>query len=178
MKESQVPVEEKEAIVSLVNSMTDKECGIAQYLDLSVLIGTSEGDTLGKYYETAKEIEFTVDIPSDMLVEGRTFFVVRIHNGVAEALETKDNGNGTLTFKTDKFSTYAIAYIDEVVEDLPVGEDVPKVEESTGDNVADDVVEREGGDMAVMAVIAILLLAIGSILIIKKKKASEQDSLN
>lgn len=170
LEASQVPAEEKAAIEALVSSMTDRECGIAQYLDLSVLIGTSEGDTLGNYHETSQKLTFTVEIPSDMLAEGRTFFVVRMHNGDTDVLESKDNGDGTITFKTNKFSTYAIAYIDGEVENLPVVEDnVPTVEQP----VVDNVVEREGNDMAILAVIAVLLLAIGSFVIIKRKKASE-----
>ena len=175
LEESQVPAEEKEAIEAFVSSVAEKECGIAQYLDLSVLIGTTEGDTLGNYHETAQSIAFTVEIPSDMIAEGRTFFVVRIHNGEAEALETKDNGDGTITFKTNKFSTYAIAYIDGEVENLPVVEDnVPVVEQP----VVDDVVVEESSNMGMLAVIAVLLLAVGSFLIIKRKKDSEQDKLN
>ena len=176
LEASQVPAEEKDAIEAFISNMTDKECGIAQYLDLSVLIGTTEGDTLGNYHETAKSIEFTIDIPSDMLAEGRTFFVVRIHNGETDVLETKDNGDGTITFKTNKFSTYAIAYIDGEVENLPVVDDnAPVVDEQP---VVNDVVEESGSSMGMIAVIAVLLLAVGSFLIIKRKKASEQDGLN
>ena len=176
LEASQVPAEEKEAIEALVSSIAEKESGIAQYLDLSVLIGTTEGDTLGNYHETAQSIEFTVEIPSDMQAEGRTFFVVRIHNGKAEALETTDNGDGTITFKTNKFSTYAIAYMDGEVADLPVVDDkTPVVDQQP---VVNDVVEESGSGMGILAVVAVLLLAVGSFLITKKKKASEQDGLN
>lgn len=41
----------------------------------------------------------------------RKYTVVRIHDGVAEALETSCE-NGVITFTTDKFSTYAICYED------------------------------------------------------------------
>ena len=44
--------------------------------------------------------------------EGRTFYVIRVHDGKAEKLDTVENEDGTLTFKTDKFSTYALAYED------------------------------------------------------------------
>ena len=55
---------------------------------------------------------FTVAIPEDLMKEGRTFYVIRVHDGKAEKLETVENEDGTLTFKTDKFSTYALAYED------------------------------------------------------------------
>lgn len=44
----------------------------------------------------------------------RAYYIVRVHDGKTEILSTKfDKTNNTLTFKTDKFSTYAIVYIDK-----------------------------------------------------------------
>ena len=99
--------------------------------------------------------------------------MIRIHNGVAEALETKDNGDGTITFMTDKFSTYAIAYIEGTVEDLPVVEDVPKVEPDTQQPAEPAPAENDGNGMAIVGLLAVLLLAVGVFLVIKKKNAAE-----
>ena len=41
----------------------------------------------------------------------RKYYILRLHNGVVEKLETKVDGN-TLSFETDKFSTYALTYTD------------------------------------------------------------------
>lgn len=65
--------------------------------------------------ETAAGVVVKLDIPeslknTDSSVE-RKYTVVRIHDGVAEALETSCE-NGVITFTTDKFSTYAICYED------------------------------------------------------------------
>lgn len=168
LEEAEVPAEEKDAIIALVIGMTDKECGIAQYLDLSVLIGTSDGETLGNYHETSQKVEFTVEIPSEIIVEGRTFLVVRVHNGEVDVIDSKDNGDGTITFKADKFSTYAIAYIDGEVEELPVVKDETPVVDQ---NEVDDEIVRENSGAGIAAVIAVLLLAIGSFIIMQKKKA-------
>ncbi|MCK7504573.1 MAG: hypothetical protein MZV70_11125 [Desulfobacterales bacterium] len=54
-------------------------------------------------------ISITISIPEEY--RGfRNYHVIRIHNGVAEVLETRHQDNQTLTFETDRFSTYAIAY--------------------------------------------------------------------
>ena len=57
---------------------------------------------------------FKVAIPTDLIKEGREYFIIRIHNGLAEKLDTTLNEDGTLSFSTDKFSTYALAYADPV----------------------------------------------------------------
>ena len=45
----------------------------------------------------------------------RKYFVIRVHDGKTTVIDdVKDNGNGTVTFKSDKFSTYALAYNDVV----------------------------------------------------------------
>ena len=41
----------------------------------------------------------------------RTFYFIRVHHGQADQLPTTVN-NDRLTFQTDKFSTYALAYQD------------------------------------------------------------------
>ena len=43
--------------------------------------------------------------------------IVRVHNGVADVLATaKADKNWNVTFETDKFSTYAIAFSDSVID--------------------------------------------------------------
>lgn len=48
---------------------------------------------------------------NDLLKDGRKFYVLRNHDGETTVLDTKQDGN-KLTFETDKFSTYAVAYTD------------------------------------------------------------------
>ena len=61
------------------------------------------------------KIKITVPVPETLpaVAEGytRQFFVIRVHDGVAEELETTV-ADGNVTFTTDKFSTYAITYQD------------------------------------------------------------------
>ena len=64
---------------------------------------------------------FTVAVPASMIQEGKELCVVRIHNGAAERLTTVLNADNTLTFQTDKFSTYAIALLDPNTPQTPDG---------------------------------------------------------
>ena len=87
---------------------------VGAYLDLTLLkkVGSLKEVSVT---ETAAGVVVRLDIPeslknTDSSVE-RKYTVVRIHDGVAEALETSCE-NGVITFTTDKFSTYAICYED------------------------------------------------------------------
>mgnify|MGYP002614060808 FL=1 len=87
---------------------------VGAYLDLALLkkVGSLKEVSVT---ETAAGVVVKLDIPeslknTDSSVE-RKYTVVRIHDGVAEALETSCE-NGVITFTTDKFSTYAICYED------------------------------------------------------------------
>ena len=56
--------------------------------------------------------------------------MLRIHDGDVDILDAAyDKTTNKLTFKTDKFSTYAIIYIDSAVEVKP--DDKPVVDEPT-----------------------------------------------
>jgi hypothetical protein len=49
-------------------------------------------------------------IPEQYRKEGRKFYVLRNHNGVVDVLDDIGNDPASITFKTDRFSEYAIAY--------------------------------------------------------------------
>ena len=92
---------------------------VAQYLDLSVLVkavedkGTSDEKvtTLGELTETKNEITFTISVPAELQASNITVTVVRVHNnGEVEKLPTTKNSDGTYSFTTNKFSTYAVTY--------------------------------------------------------------------
>ena len=104
---SQVDAQDKKVIEDYI----DEKTNIAQYIDISVVI-KADNEVIGEVNELNKEVTFTVAIPEDLMKEGRTFYVIRVHDGKVEKLDTVENGDGTLTFKTDKFSTYALAYED------------------------------------------------------------------
>ncbi len=100
---------------------------IAGYYNIDVLV--KNGDTvLGNVTETNKELEITLELPELTAVkEGftREYYVIRIHDGKVTIIDNVTvNDNGTVTFKSDKFSTYALAY-----EDVEKGKNTTEVKE-------------------------------------------------
>ena len=127
------PKEDVEAITNV-----SSELKVASFFDITLNVNNSiTGENVGKLTELKKELTFNVALPEDLtkVEEGftRTYYIVRYHDGESEILDTELNGN-VLTFATDKFSTYAIAYKDVAVKKE---ETETKKEEnpSTGDNV-------------------------------------------
>ena len=96
---------------ALVEKTIDKNANVGQYFDISIVI-KAENKELGNITKLDDQLTFTVAIPEELKKENREFYIVRVHEGKAEKLETVENKDGTLTFKTDKFSTYALVYVD------------------------------------------------------------------
>ena len=97
---------------------------VVQYLDLSVMIKSVTDDgtekELGTLDELSEEITFTIEIPEELNVDGREFFVIRVHNGETTILPATMNDDGTISFTTDRFSTYALGYEDVEPPFVPV----------------------------------------------------------
>ena len=178
MDESKVDADVKDALEkALTDSVKGKkgtQTKIAQYLDLTVLLKTTEGQRLGEINKLSKDMTFTIAVPEDLVKEGRVFVVLRMHEGETTVLETTMNSDGTLSFKTDRFSTYALAYIDmpvEEVEDEGTAEgDVPSGSENP---------EEEGGsNVATFVIIGLIIVIIAALFIIflamKRKKDDEK----
>lgn len=85
---------------------------IAQYLDFSVSL-KADGKTLGNMNEFENALSFSVAIPNNLKKEGRNFYIIRLHNGVAEKLNVTLNDDGTIAFETNKLSTFALVYEDK-----------------------------------------------------------------
>lgn len=97
-----------------VKELIGTNSNVAGYFDINLFVSV-EGETAGKITKLEDGIKVTLPIPSDIpAVEAgytRTYTVVRVHNGVAEELETT-SADGNVTFETDSFSTYALTYKD------------------------------------------------------------------
>lgn len=83
---------------------------IGEYLDIS-LFKQVTGESKVHVTETNGTIQISLEIPADIRKDGRSYFIVRVHDGAATLITTVRNSN-TLTFATNKFSTYAIVYTD------------------------------------------------------------------
>ncbi|NBL00388.1 MAG: hypothetical protein EOM50_20775, partial [Erysipelotrichia bacterium] len=100
VKESKVDKTVLKAVKEEVKALSSdtKKVEVAQYLDLSVLLKANNSETLGSINVLDKPITFTVALPKELVKEGRVFYVIRVHEGVAEKLETTLNEDGTLSF--------------------------------------------------------------------------------
>ena len=92
---------------------------IAQFLNLEVMIKANYSDGSDEELGTLNKLEseamtFVIVIPNELLSKGKDFYVLRAHDGVVDKLPTTQNADGTLSFTTDKYSTYVLAY-EEVV---------------------------------------------------------------
>ena len=107
-----IPAEDKSVAKAAVASAEAKE---GAYLDLKLYKQLSNDTDRTAIHESATAFDITVDIPAELAAPygyTRTYSIVRVHNGVAETLESTVS-DGKISFSTDKFSTYLIAYSDE-----------------------------------------------------------------
>ena len=117
VKEANVSAEIKTAMAQAA-----KGCTIGQYLDISLLKymtvnGIQQADAL---HTTKDALTISVVVPDALIntnsAVNRTYYIVRNHEGTIDVLDAAFDAAGkTLTFKTDRFSVYAIAYKDTAV---------------------------------------------------------------
>lgn len=118
VKEANVSAEIKTAMAQAA-----KGCTIGQYLDISLFkymtVNGKQQD--GVALHTIKNaLTISVVVPDALIntnsAVNRTYCIVRNHEGTITVLDAAfDAASKTLTFKTDRFSDYAIAYKDTAV---------------------------------------------------------------
>ena len=98
---------------AIKDALTDKVLGTFLDIDLTKKVGTTEVAIT----ETTGLVAITFELPDALKNTNkdvnRTYSVLRYHDGKVDTLDAKyDAEKGTLTFETDKFSTYAVVYSD------------------------------------------------------------------
>ena len=97
--------------------------------------------------ETSSKLRFKVVVPEELKKEGRTFYVLRYHDGKVEKLNIDEDGY----FSTDKFSVYMLVYEDKKVDSETENkkEDVTedKKEDMNTENKKEDVTEDKKEDV-------------------------------
>lgn len=105
-----IPKKEKESI----KKEAGKDANVCMYLDID-LTKSIDGGSATEIHNTNGAIEITIDLPESVINTdekiNRTYVVLRLHDGEVTVLPATVV-NGKLTFATDKFSTYAVAYTD------------------------------------------------------------------
>ena len=146
---------------------------VVGYFDVSVLLkNTLTNETISNISELASPIELTVALPSELqtVSEGytRAFYVIREHNGKVELLETSLASDGkSLTFETDKFSTYALTYVDVLASsETPTTPENPSEETPEVPQTFDSLTTYMIGGGVSIAAIA------GAVIYIKRKQTN------
>ena len=118
VKEANVSAEIKTAMAQAAKDYT-----IGQYLDISLLkyMTVNGSQQAAVALPTTKDaLTISVAVPDALIntnsAVNRTYCIVRNHDGAITVLDAAfDAASKTLTFKTDRFSDYAIAYKDTAV---------------------------------------------------------------
>ena len=85
------------------------ELTLGMYVDISIFMKIGEGDW-NAVARTQEPVEVVIGIPDELQSDGRTFYIIRAHEGQYTLLADMDDEPDTITICTDMFSTYAIAY--------------------------------------------------------------------
>ena len=113
--------------------------------DITLLMDI-EGQKPVAITETSSKLRFKVVVPEELKKEGRTFYVLRYHDGKVEKLNIDEDGY----FSTDKFSVYMLVYEDKKVDSETENkkEDVTedKKEDTNTENKKEDVTEVKKED--------------------------------
>ena len=124
VEEKEVASEDVTAVETALSYLQDKAGAtsgtVAQYLDINVLVKV-DGTTVGELNQLSKEITVSIAIPTELQTEGRQFYVIRVHGDEITRLPLTKNADGTYSFKTDRFSTYALVYVDGATESYLTG---------------------------------------------------------
>ena len=105
-----VPQAEKDIVQNASANFT-----VGLYLDIN-LFKKVGGNAATKITETNGTVKASILIPESLWKAGRTFEIIRVHDGVPTVITgTYDENTHVFTFETDKFSTYALAYNDSAV---------------------------------------------------------------
>lgn len=124
IKEENASEEVKTAMKAIKESAG--KATVAHFFDVSILVkNTNTGESLGNVTNLTEEIELMILLPENLKNTdaklNRNYYVLREHDGKVDTIKAELSKDGKyLVFKTDKFSTYALAYEDVAKVDVKV----------------------------------------------------------
>lgn len=132
--------------------------GIFDYAIRLTYVYGGGADILGEITELATPVKLTFDttdenynIPAVAENAKREWTVVRYHGDKAEAIESEIDENGLLSFESDKFSSYLVAYTDTV--------ETPDTGVFTATNTTAEAGSNVAGAIATAVVVAVVTMA-------------------
>ena len=108
---SNVSEQDKRAIENGIEEYRKKLPGLTlgMYVDISIFIKVGGGDW-NAVNQTHEPVDVVIGIPAELQSDDRIFYIIRSHEGDYTLLTDMDEEPDTITIRTDRFSTYAIAY--------------------------------------------------------------------
>jgi len=159
LESNNVNEEEKQMILQTVKENQT----VHQYLDISVTVRT-EDKLLGNVPELTDKIKVFVDVPEDLIKDGRKFFILKLHDGEVEQINGKLNGT-RLEIEADQFSTFALAYEDvETSGSVPAEPQPPTAEKDE---------TPKTGVISIPAFVWVGIASIALVAIVNTKKSSK-----
>ncbi len=111
-----IPKEDSE----LFKKTMEAKYKIARFYDINLFKGINDDLKFEEVLETSDKVKITLNIPTTLskVEDGykRTYYVIRLHNGKTDILDVTLTDDNKVSFETDKFSSYALAYTDEKIE--------------------------------------------------------------
>lgn len=162
---TKVDNDEKKAIEK---QLGDNSLGVFLDIELIKKIGSTEVEVS----ETTGLITITFEMPEVLKNKDnsvvRTYKVMRYHEGKVDVLDAKyDAKTGKLSFKTDKFSTYAVVYSDAKVSNTTT----PTSQATTSQAPATQTPAPQTGDtINAFVYIALLCFAMCSVALVLSKQ--------
>lgn len=102
----------------IISKLEDNQ-KIGTYFNIDVIV-KADDEKIGNITELPNKLKLTIKLSDELLdVDNgydRKYSVIRLHNGVAQTLDTTNNNEGTLSFESDQFSLYAVVYEDVLNE--------------------------------------------------------------
>lgn len=105
---------------NLINTKIGENEKLGTVLDINLFKKIS-GFEATKVASTTSALKISFEVPESLINKDsritRKYKVLRVHNGVVEELATNYE-NGKITFETDRFSTYALSYVDSTTQNV------------------------------------------------------------
>lgn len=159
----------------LILDEIDENDEVGLYLDVN-LYKQVDGEEKVKVSETDEKVTISFEIPESLMEakDGKEFYIMRIHNGVVSLPDVTVEGN-ILTFETDEFSTYVLAYKTKEKSASSVVKNESKKgssesKESRTSKESKKTSNPETGDNVKSYEIALIISFLGFIGIVKLKK--------
>ncbi|MGN1105870.1 MAG: hypothetical protein ACI4RH_04400, partial [Huintestinicola sp.] len=116
---------------TLAEKILSGDMQMGMYIDVTLFVKVGDNDPRA-VTNTNGELKITFEMPEKLINTDkdvtREYSIIRVHSGEAAILDCAyDNATGKGSFKTDKFSSYAIAYRD-IEEEEPTPEPEPEPE--------------------------------------------------